>query len=673
MSRGGLIPTHAPPALRELKAWLVWRYEAPKREGAKPRKVPYYVAGGRRSGQHGAPADRKQLATFDAACRVAKRDGYTGVGLALLEDHGIVALDFDNVDVQHLPPELADLAQSTYAEVSPSGKGLRAFVLGNYGNRKSEALADRYGIETFSTNGFVTFTGHTHLVCALTGAGDVVADVPAFRRVFEARFEHVEREHDLTQPVETEPAGLSMAQLEECLNELPLDLHYDDWLRVGMAIHCETSGSEDGFELWHQWSCKSTKDGAGDEDYNRERWNSFGRYHGAQFTGRGLVHLANAHGGEITLDKPASMEEFEALGDAPAHADAPEGVAGEFDDLGDEAPKKVRFAPVSDEAFAQRPAPTWLVKGVLPRSELVFLYGPPGSGKSFIALDIAGAVAQGVPWRGLKVRQGRVVYVIAEGQGGFRNRLHAYRQHFERWPGFEIIAANPNLLERKDALDLAKAIGKADLIILDTLAQVTPGADENTSKDMGKALAHCRGLHKATGATVMVVHHTGKDVTKGSRGWSGLKGAADAELECIRLAGGRVLHLGKNKDGPDGMQYPFDLVAVNIGIDADGDIVTSCVVEHLAALPMAQAEPRKQGTRERIVMDVTHEFAQAQTTRIGIKTFIARCLELTEPPQDGKRDNRPHNFRKTIVAMAELEEPPFELEDGETLILNCDS
>lgn len=684
------IPTHAPPALRELKQWLVWRYEKPLKEGAKPRKVPYYVAGGRRAGLQGGEDDRRQLAKFDVACKVAKRDGYTGVGLAMLDGCGITALDFDELDVERLPPELADLAQSTYTELSPSGKGLRAFVLGSYGNRKSLALAGAYGIETFSSTGFVTFTGHTHMLCALTGAGDTIARVPSFDQVFEARFEHVDREHDLAQEVETEPAGLSVAQLQECLDALPNDLHYDDWLRVGMAVHCETHGSDDGFELWHEWSCKSTKDGAGDPDYNMERWRSFGRYGGRQFTGRGLVHMANMHGADINLNRPASMDEFEALGDElhasdaaskPAEAGEADELhasnaaskpaeADEFEVLEELPPKKVRFQPVSMDEFMLRPPPSWIIQDVLPRAELVFLYGPPSSGKSFMALDLAATVHYGKQWRDRWVKKGRVVYLIAEGQGGFRNRVHAYTRHFGYTPGFDIIPANPSLLERKDTLDLAKAIGRADLVIIDTLAQVTPGADENSSIDMGKALAHLKGLHKATGATILVVHHTGKDVSKGTRGWSGLHGAADASLETLRQSNYRTLRLAKNKDGPDGGVWPFDLAVVPIDMDERGEVMSSCVIDHLAETPQAVAEPRKWAGRQRVVMDVLQEFSQAQTTGIEIKAVVARCLELSDPPEDGKRDFRPANFRKTIKQMAELDDPPFEIEDDETLTIN---
>jgi RecA-family ATPase len=100
-----------------------------------------------------------------------------------------------------------------------------------------------------------------------------------------------------------------------------------------------------------------------------------------------------------------------------------------------------------------------------------------------------------------------------------------------------VLADAPNLMEKQDALDVARAIvaaGGAQLVIVDTFAQVMPGANENAGEDVGRALAHCKGIHRATGALVLLVHHSGKDSSRGARGWSGLRAAADVELEVVR-------------------------------------------------------------------------------------------------------------------------------------------
>jgi RecA-family ATPase len=171
-------------------------------------------------------------------------------------------------------------------------------------------------------------------------------------------------------------------------------------------------------------------------------------------------------------------------------------------------------------SFASGKPMGWMIKDVLPRAEVVMVYGESGSGKSFVVLDLGGAVARGTEWRGKRTKKGRVVYVVAEGAAGFRNRLKAYAaKHgidltdLDVW----VIHAAPNMLLKEDALDVCKSIlasGGADLVIVDTFAQVTPGANENAAEDMGKALAHCRGIHVATGAVVLLVHHSGKDQSR---------------------------------------------------------------------------------------------------------------------------------------------------------------
>jgi hypothetical protein len=122
-----------------------------------------------------------------------------------------------------------------------------------------------------------------------------------------------------------------------------------------------------------------------------------------------------------------------------------------------------------------------------------------------------------------------------------------------------------------------------DVVVIDTFAQVTPGANENAAEDMGRALANCKALHRATKALIVLVHHVGKDESRGSRGWSGIKAAADVEITITRTETTRKAMLSKVKDGADGIELAFKLVDVTIGMDEEGEAITSCVVEHVAA------------------------------------------------------------------------------------------
>jgi len=638
----------APAAIRDLPAWVVWRFEAVP-GGGKPRKVPYYANGGKRHGEQGGPSDISNLVTFDAAKAAAARRGFDGVGFASLQQWGICALDFDNcITAGKIHPQVEALLENTYAEYSPSGQGIRVFFKGDLGNGKAIRGED-FGMEVFSTRGFVTFTGNTLDITELLGNSDSIAvlsdEVYALHKARFAREREV-----LDTGSSGEPAGLTVAQIQECLDALPSDLHYDDWLKVGMAIHCETQG--DGFEIWDEWSQRSGKYSS--REYVEERWRSFGKGGGIQVTGRSLVHLANANGARITLNAPAGADEFEML--------VEEGVK----EL--ETPESHRFQVMPAHEFASVAPPTWVIKGVLPQAELVVMYGASGSGKSFMALDMAAAIARGVPWRGCKVRQGRVAYIAAEGAGGFRKRLVAYAQHNQvDLAGLPIgvIHAAPNMMEKTDAVDVAKAVkawGGADLIIVDTFAQVMPGANENAGEDVGKALTHCKRIHEVTGAMIILIHHAGKDSSKGARGWSGLRAAADAELEVVREPTGRSLKLTKSKDGEDGQVWGFDLDVVQIGVDEDLDPITSCVVIEATA-PVPGVAERKLGPVEAVVNAVIQEFAVTQTSGIEVGPVIAESVKRMDAPADGKRDSRKQRVRRALEALCSGDSAPYWLGD----------
>lgn len=649
------LPTRCPSSLALLRGWLVWRFE-PGAPGAKPRKVPYYATGGRRAGEQNSPEDIARLVTFEQALRAAQGVGADGVGFAPRAEFGIVALDFDDCVVDgNLDREVAAAVGDTYAELSPSGKGVRAFYRGALGNGKPQQAAEAgWRIELFSSKGFVTFTGKALEAVEMMGFEDTVA--PLNDRV-RGIVQRLAPKDSTTTPSTTssEPLGLSEAVLRQALDALPIDLDYDAWVNIGMALHHETRG--EGFEVWEAWSQRSPKYGS--REYNLDRWRSFGkRGGGPEITARTLVKAANERGACISLNGPASAEEFDLI--AQEHDDGSEFPLVSTDGAAPAA-KPARFAPTNGrQQFAKRPAPRWIVEGVLPQAELVVLFGESGSGKSFVALDIAAVIGgwrgPDAQWRGKRVRQGRTVYIAAEGAGGFAKRLKAYIQHHnvpDEPFSLDVIDAAPNFLLKEDALDLAKSIGRADVVIVDTWAQVTPGGNENSGEDMGKALAHCKGIHRVTGALVILVHHSGKDASKGARGWSGLRAAADAELEVVRLpGGGRFLHTSKQKDGDDDQQWGFSLEVVEIGRDEWGTPITSCVVVD-AAMPTAQRMGRPLGVVERAVVEVVNEIAESQTAGIEVDAVIAEAASRLDPPEGGKRDTRKQQAKRALQRLCD--------------------
>lgn len=225
----------------------------------------------------------------------------------------------------------------------------------------------------------------------------------------------------------------------------------------------------------------------------------------------------------------------------------------------------------------------WAIKSVLPRGGLGALIAQPNEGKTFVAEDMAMSIARAFPWMGCKTEGGAVLYVSADGPMG--NRVTAYLKHHGLDGAsipFAVIEDGPDLHGNRDAKaiigaahELAKQTGQAvGLIVFDTLARVLAGGDENSGQDMGALLANVGKIQRETGAAVLLVHHLGKDDKRGARGHSSLLGAVDTAME---IKDG-VLTVTKQRDGERGARYGFRIHPVEIGTDADGQPVTSCVV-----------------------------------------------------------------------------------------------
>jgi hypothetical protein len=639
-----------PDQLRKLKGWLIWRYEQRPGE-AKPRKVPYYAGGGRR-GAHGTDDDRNKLVTFDAAIAAAARKGFDGVGLAMLQDWGMVALDFDNAVSGGAVREDVELMLSdTYAEFSPSGLGVRAFVRGIAPNKKS--FDEPYGFETFCSSGFVTFTGNRLPMVDLLGTTNVIA--PMNDQVRQLIADRLLKGRDPREkPVQSgERLGYTDEQLAEMLKAIDPDEHgYDQWYQIGMALHHETDA--EGFDLWDEWSSNGGQYPGRDE--LQRKWDSFGRNAGPSTTIRALMKWAGQAG--ATVGGPiASADDFDVIEDTP-------------EELEEKKAKAARFAPVPAAEILKRKPPGWLVKDTIPDADLVLVYGASGSGKSFVMIDLAMALARGVPWFGRKVRQCPVVYVCAEGAGGFGKRLKAYAMQ----QGLDlkdvpiwVIEAAPNLLKGDDIKSLVDAIRPLNpaIVIMDTLARMTAGANENAGEDMGLAIDNCSKVTRATGARVFLVHHTGKDESKGARGWSGMRAAADAEFEVVRdkASGKRWIETTKEKDTADEGRIGFQLETVIVDLDEDGDPVTSCVVAVDEAPAMGRARKvegrRKLGPWEEVILET---FAELQLG--GDVRLPELVINAAEKRADaGTVKNRRKNAKRALLGLTKGKDATLMVEE----------
>lgn len=605
------IESNLPQELRNLPVWLLHR-----------KKQPFYADGTPRRGKLDSAADRAKLVTYEEIVTALLIHGADGIGVALGPVPGtdivLSGIDLDHCYVAGQLEERAAAiltAAKSYAEKSPSGEGLHILGLGHIGTTKMHP--GPVGLEIYSAGRYFTVTGNVIKDAGLANLAEVAT---LGRRLFggvPSRTTAQPPSQDSHRSIAT-PNGLRF--LEQALGKRDANCGYDEWIRVGMALHHESSGSEDGFRVWHEWSKRGTKKYSSADDL-RMHWNSF-----SSAVGKNVVT-----GGSILRDDTASADEFGT----------------------ESAARSRRFVAIRDDQFIDRAPLSWHIKGVLPRAELAMLYGPSGSGKSFLAFDIVAAVATGSSWYGRRTAKGRVVYIVAEGATGFLNRLKAYaKAHSGTFPGIRIIADAPNLLGEADPVSLAteiEATGGADVIVIDTLAVCSPGADENAAKDMGRVIEHCKQLHKATGATVLLVHHSGKDDSKGARGWSGLRAAADAEIEVSRYADHRTAAVTKMKDGEDGAEFAFKLVPVEMGVDSDGDPITSCVVEQLPVVPKGSRKEPRPGTVERTLLDSIRDNPSADQ-QVSVSGAIDAAMPLLPQPQG--RDTRRQHLMRALRTLA---------------------
>lgn len=236
------------------------------------------------------------------------------------------------------------------------------------------------------------------------------------------------------------------------------------------------------------------------------------------------------------------------------------------------------------------PIPRDRIQGLIPASGVVVVYGDAQAGKTFLAMDLCAHIALGLPLQGKHVQQGSVLYVIAEGQGGFPKRLRALVQKFPDLPSapFRVIRQAVNLREMKNDLlvrarDVEEDGGDLGLVVLDTLSQTLFG-DENGA-DVIEYVGAANWLARQIQCPILIVHHEGKDSSRGMRGHSALRGNVDSVIHIKADAGGgRLLTTdpaqgGKARDD-EPVNLGFRIVAVPVGRDVSGREITSCIAEY---------------------------------------------------------------------------------------------
>jgi hypothetical protein len=244
-----------------------------------------------------------------------------------------------------------------------------------------------------------------------------------------------------------------------------------------------------------------------------------------------------------------------------------------------------RLRPVHWSKLDSLPAREPLINGLFDIGAMSGIVGAAGAYKTGHAIDLGAHIALGLPWRGCEVRKGSVVYLAVEGGWGIAERLAGWRKYHavESTDGAFYVVPEPIdlahgeadarlLLRRIEELRPSLAL-PLDFIVIDTTSRALAGGDENSPKDLGQFVRCCDIIRAETRSHLSVVHHLGKDESRGARGHSLLKAALDTEITAVKLGPTGTLEVTKQRDHPDGQRFGFAIEVVTLDDGKDSYVV----------------------------------------------------------------------------------------------------
>ncbi len=586
-------PDAIPETLKELPRWVLWSY-GPK--GSKTPKMP--------TGKNARTNDPGTWITFEAAVDAYKTGRFNGIGFMLGEGlHGIDLDDCRNPETEELDVRARSILNAVdgYAEVSPSGTGVKIIASTNLERSKSEP---QNGIELYTDKRFFCLTGH--VLPEHEQISDVIQDATPILRLMKSntsndseRFKH---EDFLNQYAHEWTLDRVQSELLPRLN----GDDYTSWIEVGMVMHKQSLGDPEWLQVWDDWSKKF-------RSYRvaacADKWGSFGKGSGPKV---GIATLiAKVRAGKNRQTNQGGSDPLPAL---------------------------------SIEQLRALPPQRWLVKGLVPRSGMGVLYGESGAGKTFITLDLLLTLARGESWHGRRVNKSvGVLYVSAEGNSAIRDRFQAYEQYHQT-PLRDLplrVITTPVNLRSSDSQRVIEACRHLEdqgmtigLIVFDTLNRTMGGGDENSPVDMGQYLDAISMITSQINAFTLVVHHSGKNVSKGARGHSSLRAAMDLELEVKANGDQQILTVTKSRDGATGLEFAYKREIVSLGIDEDLDPIQSCVAVPGDAARIIHKTPKLSGAIQRRVVDAISICLQG----ISRNALIGMLME-SEPKDSRKRES----------------------------------
>lgn len=293
----GLPPIPAINTLAERDQWVAWKWDK-VRGSEKLTKIPVSA----RTGFNASSTTPGDWSTLKRVTMLACQRRYAGVGFVLSEDDDFVGIDLDDcIDDDGVVAGWADeilCLQETYAEITPSGRGLRLFARGAEGvATKALKRAGGGGVEVYTRARFLTVTG------AMIGAVDAINHAPRTLAKLneiagESHAAKAERRETFAPslPPRMIDTVAPLSEIEDLLSRIPASCGYTEWITALMAVHAATGGSAAGEDLAIQWSATGGSQYDGPESV-RAKWRSF-RRQGVSIAS--LAEMARGHGADLT-------------------------------------------------------------------------------------------------------------------------------------------------------------------------------------------------------------------------------------------------------------------------------------------------------------------------------------------------------------------------------------
>lgn len=640
-----LKPDNIPALLRSQNRWAPWK-ATPSTKRGKLDKIPV-----RADNYQGLSTKKPEnWFTFDVALAAHKcsNEKTAGVGYVLTEPHGVVGIDLDKCVVDGMVSDWAsDIVKrsQSYAEFSPSGTGIRIFIAGDL--PEGDWVNHAQGIEVYggSAARFLTVTGHR-----IDGAHADVQTAPA------GLFGQLEGQYR-TSPKQT---AKSTAQP---LPDLPNAPNLSDFSLSPTTLQFLHDGvADDGSLAVARITAELLEQGLSQ----------------AQTL---VVLVGNEHAFGVALRhrREDAEQAKQYLWEHHVCKIAPRVHATTTDDFEAVEPEQTsgKAAPATDSVNS----PSWIiqdvkiftashhklaywVKGVLPESGLASIFGESGAGKSFFTMHLLACIAEGRPFFGRKVSSAApVVYGCLEGEHGAVERIRAYGEHYGvQLDNLKILSGRFNLAEPSTATNAVHAlrkIGSKGVFCVDTLAAATPGVDENAGRDMSQIIARCEKIGRESGWLVLLVAHSGKNTALGQRGWSGVKGALDVQIELTKTASARIATITKLKDGcGEGDKFAFQIADIFLRDDGEDQVSAGVCVELVdtdaqTAFAAARNGKRKPsgGIWQALLIQGLNTLAGQGETEPATQKLLEFAVAQMPAPLTGARDRRLDRAREALEGL----------------------